>query len=54
MLLLPSLFLGASMKHGGGKKSAKCSAADRILMKKLSVLIKLAADPLNKRGSPKN
>lgn len=53
MVLLPSLFLGATMKHGG-KGSTKCSDTDRILMKNLSVMIKLAADVLNKRDAAKN
>lgn len=48
MLLLPALLLGASMKHGG-KGSEKCSDADKILMKNLSVMIKLGADLVNKR-----
>lgn len=53
MMLLPALFLGASMKHGG-KGSTKCSDADKILMKQLSVMIKVAADTFKKRKPAKN
>lgn len=50
MLLLPSLFHTASMKYDG----IDSSKSDLMFMKKLSAVIKLAADLLKKRETSQN
>lgn len=44
IFLLPSLFCTASKKYGG----SKCSDVDLMFMKTFSVILKVAADELNK------